>query len=300
MKVMSLADAVSLHVRDGDTVFVGGFAHCIPYAAAHAIIRQGKRDLTICRSGGDLVVDLLIASGAARKVIIGYLGNPGIGLAHAFRRAAETAAIEIEDWTNFAICLRLHAGALGLPFIPAATLLAGDMPTKQAIDVRTVECPFTGETLAAIPALNPDVALVHAQRADTSGNIQMWGILGDTVDGAKASRRVIATVEQVVPDGVIKANPNWTILPAYRVDAVCVVPFGAYPSYVHSFYDRADAFFVEYDSFARSAEKLESYISDWIRAPADWSAFLRKVGRERLDELKARAIAPGLATLSEA
>lgn len=276
-KIQTLAQAIAANVHDGDTIFLGGFGHCIPFAAGHELIRQHKAGLTICRSGADILFDQLIAAGCVAKVIFGYLGNPGIGLCHAFRRAVREGTIEYEDWTNFAMVLRLHAGALGIPFIPAATLLTGDMPDA-SIEVARVRCPYSGEELSAIPALNPDIALIHAQRADEGGNVQMWGLPGDTVDGANASRRIIATVEELVDNETIIADPNRTILPSYRVSAVCHVPWGAHPSYVQGYYGRDDDVYFEYDKLSRSPEHLDRFLDEWVREQADRSAYA-----ERLD-----------------
>lgn len=154
-KIISIKDAVQKHIHNDDVLFVGGFGQCIPFAIAHEIIRQKLTGLTLCRSGADILFDMMIAAGSVRKVIVGYLGNPGLGLAHAFRRAAQEGTIEIEDWTNFSIILRLHAGALGVPFLPTATLNGGDMPGQ--LGIKTVECPYTGTKLSAVPALNPGV-----------------------------------------------------------------------------------------------------------------------------------------------
>jgi glutaconate CoA-transferase, subunit A len=284
-KLMALDEAVRRHVRDGDTVFVGGFGQCIPFASAHEIVRQGRRDLVLCRSGADILFDLLIAAGCVRKVVFGYLGNPGVGLAHAFRRAAEAGTIEIEDWTNFAMVLRLHAGALGVPFLPAATLLAGDIRDASA-DVREVSCPFTGERLAAIPALCPDVALIHAQRADAEGNLQLFGLPGDSVDGAMASERIIATVEQIVSREVIRAVPDRTIVPGFRVSAVSHQPWGAYPSYVDGFYGRDDDAYFDWDHRSRSPDRLSAWIDAEIRGVPDFAAHMARLAPERLDRLK--------------
>jgi glutaconate CoA-transferase subunit A len=284
-KLIALDEAVRRHVRDGDTVFVGGFGQCIPFAIAHELIRQNRRDLVLCRSGADILFDLLIAAGCVRKVVFGYLGNPGVGLAHAFRRAAEAGAIEIEDWTNFAMVLRLHAGALGVPFLPAATLLAGD--ARDVCDVREISCPFTGERLAAIPALRPDVALIHAQRADAEGNLQLFGLPGDSVDGAMASERIVATIEAIVPREVIRAAPDRTVIPGFRVSAVSHVPWGAWPSYVDGFYGRDDDAYVAWDELARSPDRLAAWIDTEIRGVPDFAAHLARVAPGRLDRLRA-------------
>lgn len=283
-KVSDLDEAVARHVRDGDVVFVGGFGQCIPFATAHEIVRQGRRDLTLCRSGADILFDLLIAAGCVRKVIFGYVGNPGIGLAHAFRRAAEAGEIEIEDWTNFSMVLRLHAGALGVPFLPAATLMGPGLP--EHIDVRPITCPYTGEMLAAVPALRPDVAIIHAQYADAEGNVQLFGLSGDTVDGALASERIIATVEEIVPSEIVRHRPDRTILPGFRVAAVCHAPFGAYPSYVDGFYGRDDAFYADWDKLARSAERLAAWIEAEVRGTPDLAQTLARIDSTRLSALQ--------------
>ena len=294
-KLMALDEAVRQNVHDGDTVFVGGFGQCIPFASAHELVRQGRRDLVLCRSGADILFDLLIAAGCVRKVVFGYLGNPGVGLAHAFRRAAEAGTIEVEDWTNFAMVLRLHAGALGVPFLPAATLLAGDIRTASA-DVREVSCPFTGERLAAIPALRPDVALIHAQRADADGNLQLFGLPGDSVDGAMASDRIIATVEKIVPREVIRAAPDRTIVPGFRVSAVSHVPWGAYPSYVDGFYGRDDDAYFAWDQLARAPDRLSAWIEAEIRGVPDFAAHLARLPPDRLGRLQTARRAPGAAS----
>ena len=284
-KLVDLADAVARHVPAGATIFVGGFGQCIPFSTALEIIRQGRTGLTICRSGADILFDLLIAAGCVRKAIFGYVGNPGIGLAHAFRRAVEAGTIEIEDWTNFSMILRLHAGALGVPFLPTATLQGGDIPA--GIDVRPIVCPFTQERMVAVPALRPDVAIVHAQCADSEGNIQLSGLSGDTPDGALASETIIATVERIVPSATIRSTPDRTVLPGFRIAAVSEVPWGAYPSYVQGFYGRDDAAYTEWDTLSRAAEPLAAWIDAHIRAIPDFASFVRKVDPKRLEALAA-------------
>jgi glutaconate CoA-transferase, subunit A len=282
-KLVSLEHAVRRHLRDGDTVFVGGFGQCIPFAIGHEIVRQGRKDLVLCRSGADIFFDLLIAAGCVRKVIVGYLGNPGIGLAHAFRRAAESGRVEVEDWTNFAMVLRLHAAALGVPFLPAATMSGGDLPA--AVKVRRIVCPYSGEELSAIPALRPDVALLHAQCADADGNLQLFGLPGDSVEGALASRQVIATVEEIVAPEVIRRRPDRTVVPGFRVAAVSHVPFGAYPAYVDGYYDRDDQAYRDWDALARDPAALGGWIDRTIRDTPDFTAYLKLVGNARLQTI---------------
>jgi glutaconate CoA-transferase subunit A len=259
--VTDLPTALAQEVHDGDTVFIGGFGHAIPFAAAHELIRQRRRALTVCRSGADILVDQLIAAGCVRRLIVGWIGNPGIGLAHAFSRAVAAGSIELEEWTNYTMLLRLQAAATGVPFLPARVLRDGDIPGA-SIDVRTVTCPYSGEVLSAIPALRPHVALIHAQRASTSGNIQLWGILGDTVLGALAADRIVVTVEELVSDAECSSAPDRTVIPSYRVSAVCVVPGGARPSWVEGHYGRDDEAYGAYDSIARDPQRLNGFIEE--------------------------------------
>ncbi len=273
-------------VHDGDTIFVGGFGQCVPFAIGHEIVRQGRRRLTLCRSGADILFDMLVAARCVEKLIFGYVGNPGIGLAHAFRRAVERGEVEAEDWTNFAMVLRLHAGALGVPFLPAATLLPGDLTAR--LPVQPISCPFTGEELTAIPALTPDVAIVHAHRADEDGNVQSFGLLGDTLEGANASRRIICTVEQIVPRETIRGVPDRTIIPGFRVSSVSVVPWGAYPSYVDGIYGRDDEAYVAWDKLSRSESELGTWIDTEIRQHASFADYVAGIGAGRLAELERR------------
>jgi glutaconate CoA-transferase subunit A len=281
--ITPLQEAVATNVQDGDTLFVGGFGQCIPFAIAHELIRQRRRGLTLCRSGADILFDLLIAAGCVQKVIIGYLGNPGIGLAHAFRRAVEARTLAVEDWTNFAMVLRLQAGAMGVPFLPTATLAGGDLPA--ALGIETVTCPYTGETLRAVPALRPDVAILHVHAADAAGNLQVHGLSGDTVEGALASRRIIATTERIVTTEEIRRHPERTIVPGFMVAAVAEVPMGAHPSYVAGAYGRDDEAYAEWDRLARDAAGLEAWIEREIRSVPDFATHIERLGRPRLQAL---------------
>jgi glutaconate CoA-transferase subunit A len=282
-KLASLKGAVSRHVHDGDTIFVGGFGQCVPFATAHEIIRQNRRNLTLCRSGADILFDMMIGAGAVKKVIFGYVGNPGIGLDHAFRRAVESGELEVEDWTNFSMVLRLHAGALGVPFLPTATLLPGDLSDR--VDTRPITCPFTGEELSAVPALTPDVGIMHAHRADEEGNVQLFGLPGDTLEGINASKRIIVTVEEIVPREVIRSVPDRTIVPGFRVAAVCLVPWGAYPSYVDGRYDRDDEVYGAWDGISRSAERLSAWLDREIRNTVEFADYIERIKPVRLETL---------------
>ncbi len=280
-KVRPLADALRDLVRNGDTVFLGGFGHAVPFAAGHELIRQGRKRLTLCRSGADILFDQMIAAGCAEKLIVGWIGNPGIGLAHGFRRALARHDVELEEWTNFTLVLRLHAAALGVPYLPTRVMGEGDV-ANAAGRVRHIEDPFGGGPLTAVPALAPDVAIVHAQRADPDGNVQMWGVIGDTVAGALASRRIVVTVEEVTTREIVREDPNRTIIPGYRVDAVCHEPWGAHPSYMQGFYTRDDAFYRTYDELSRTEEGLAQYLAENVIEVPDRA---RYTGRLRLDHL---------------
>jgi glutaconate CoA-transferase subunit A len=287
-KVATLADAIKDHVQDGETVFIGGFGHAVPFALGHEVLRQNLKDLTLCRAGTDILFDLMIAAGAVKKVIFGYLGNPSIGLGHAFRRAVKDGAIEYEDWTNFAMILRLHAARLGVPFLPSRILQLGDMP-KALPDLKFMDCPYTGDKLACIPALKPDVALIHAQAADRDGNIQFYGIDGDTIEGALASDKIIVSVEHFVEPEQIAAAPERTRIPAHRVTAIAEVPWGAHPSYVEGYYGRDDMHFYHYDKIGREAESLKDYLQKWIYDCPTRDNYLNVLGQETLSKLKAQS-----------
>lgn len=280
-KVRQLADALADNVRNGDSVFLGGFGHAVPFAAGRELIRQGRSGLTLCKSGADILFDQMIAAGAVSKIVFGWIGNPGIGASHALRRALARGDVELEEWTNFSMMLRFLAAVLGVPFLPTRILSAGDVP-KASAQVAAIRCPFSGDALQAVPALAPDVAIVHAQRADSSGNVQMWGIIGDTVEGALASSRIVATVEEVVPEEVVRRDPNRTLLPGYRVDAVCHVPWGAHPSYVQGYYTRDDDAYADYDRVSRSEESLDRYLKEWIHRLAGHADYAARLDQRRL------------------
>lgn len=276
----SPANAVADLVADGDTVFLGGFGHAVPFALGHALIRAEKRDLTICRSGADILADQLIASGCVSKMIFGWIGNPDVGISHAFRRAVADGSIDFEEWTNWSMVLRLQAAAWGVPHLPARVLLAGDAPG--VIDgLEQITCPYTGEVLTAVPALEPDVALIHAQRADEDGNTQLWGVIGDTVVGALAAKRIVVSVEEIVDRDVIGSSPNRTIIPAHRVSAVCEIPWGAHPSYVEGSYTRDDAHYRSYDRESRTADGAAAHLERWVRG-LDREAYLSMIDRDGL------------------
>jgi glutaconate CoA-transferase, subunit A len=289
-KVLSMRDAIARHVHDGDTVVIEGFTHLICFAAAHEIIRQGRRDLTLCRLTPDLIYDQMIAARSARKLVFSWAGNPGAGSLHAFRRAVEGKGdrpLEIEEYSHFGMVARFCAGSAKLPFWPMRDYMGTDLPVANP-RIRTVTCPYTGERLATVPALNPDVTIVHAQRADASGNAQIWGLLGVQKEAAFASERVIVVVEELVDQAVIRADPNRTLIPGMIVDAVVVEPWGAHPSYAQGFYDRDNDFYVRWENVSRDPVRLKAYLDEYVYGVPDRQAYLAKqpglVERLRADE----------------
>jgi glutaconate CoA-transferase subunit A len=276
-KVVSMKDAIAAHVRDGDTVVIEGFTHLICFAAAHEIIRQRRRDLTLARLTPDLIYDQMIAAGCAKKLVFSWAGNPGAGSLGAFRRAVEkgTPKLEIEEYSHFGMVARMSAGAASLPFWVMRNYMGTDLPKANPL-IRTVTCPYTGEELATVPALNPDVTIIHAQRADQFGNAQVWGLLGVQKEAAFASKRVIVVVEELVDQSVIRADPNRTLIPGMIVNAVVVEPWGCHPSYAQGFYDRDNDFYVSWEDITRDAAKLEEYLQEFVYGVADRAGYLAK------------------------
>ncbi|MEP7383439.1 MAG: CoA-transferase [Gemmatimonadota bacterium] len=272
-----MREAIARHVNDGDVLVIEGFTHLICFAAAHEIIRQRRRDLTICRLTPDVVYDQMIAAGCATTLVFSWAGNPGAGSLHAFRRAVESTppTLAIEEYSHFGMVARFCAGAARLPFWSLNNYQGTDLPAANP-QIRSVTCPYTGRTFATVPALNPDVTIVHAQRADAEGNAQVWGLLGVQKEAAFASQRVIVVVEELVDSAVIRADPNRTIIPGLIVDAVVVEPWGAHPSYAQGFYDRDNAFYLAWEGISRDPAKLEAYLAQWVYGIADREEYLRR------------------------
>ena len=275
-----MRDAVARFVHDGDTVVIEGFTHLICFAAGHEIIRQGRRDLTLARLTPDLIYDQMIGAGCARKLVFSWAGNPGVGSLHALRRAVEgvgtrDSGLEIEEYSHFGMVARFAAGAARLPFWPLRDYMGTDLPRANP-RIKSVTCPYTGEDLATVPALNPDVTIVHAQRADADGNTQIWGLLGVQREAAFASQRVIVVVEELVDEQVIRSDPNRTVIPGMIVNAVVVEPWGAHPSYAQGYYDRDNDFYVAWEEVSRSRERLARYLDEFVYSVPDRSAYLEK------------------------
>ena len=287
-KVLTMSEAVSRHVQDGCSVAIEGFTAFISFAAAHEMIRQGKRDLTLCRLTPDLVYDQMIAAGVCRHLVFSYMGNPGVGSLHCIRRAVEKGIprpVTIEEYSHFGMVGRYLAGASNLPFFPLRSYAGTDMPAANP-DIRFVDSPYGDGPIAVVPPLKPDVAFIHAQRADANGNTQLWGLTGVQKEVAFASRRVVVVVEEIVSEEVIRRDPNRTLIPGLVVDAVVQEPFGAHPSYVQGYYDRDNAFYLEWDEVSRDPAGTQTWLQEWVYAVPDRAAYLQKLGQERLDSLK--------------
>lgn len=278
-KLCTLSDAVSRLIHDGDTVYLAGFTHLIPFAVGHEIIRQGKKNLTLARATPDLIYDQMAAAGCARKIIFSYMGNPGVGSLKVLRRMLEAGQLEWEEYSHFGMITRLQAGAAGLPFLPMNPTAAPDLERVNPNYKRLTD-PYTGREVVVLPPLNPDVAVVHVQRADEHGNAQIWGILGEQKEAAFAAERVIVTAEEIVPEEVIRSDPNRTIIPEFIVDAVCHVPYCAHPSYTQGYYDRDNAFYLEWDRISESDEAVQDYLKEWVYGVRDRAEYWEKLGEE--------------------
>jgi glutaconate CoA-transferase subunit A len=288
IKLIPLSQAVSQFVQDGDTVYAAGFTHLIPFAAGHEIIRQRRRNLTLARATPDLIYDQMVAAGCARKVIFSYMGNPGVGSLRIVRAEIEAGRLEWEEYSHFGMISRLQAGATGLPFMPMNQTGAVDLERVNPA-IKRVTDPYSGRELIAVPALNPDIAIIHVQRADKDGNAHLWGIVGEQKEVAFASKRVILTAEEIVDEAVIRSDPNRTLIPGFIVSAVCHVPGAAHPSYAQGYYDRDNEFYLKWDKISESAEMVKAYLDEWVYGVKDRTEFWQKLGAETHARLKVKA-----------
>lgn len=286
-KLTSLSQAIATHVHDGDLVYAAGFTHLIPFAAAHEIIRQGKKHLTLARATPDIIYEQMVAAGCADKIIFSYSGNPGVGSLRIVRAEMEAGRLAYEEYSHFAMITRLTAGAAGLPFLPMKSVGTFDL-TRANAQYKTITDPYGGQTLNTVPALNPDVAIIHAQRADTNGNTQIWGILGEQKEAAFAARRVIITAEEIADEAVIRSDPNRTLIPAMIVSAVCHVPGCAHPSYTQGYYDRDNPFYLEWDKISASPEAVQAWLKEWVYDVKDRAEYWAKLGAETHARLKVK------------
>ena len=282
-----MKDAVNQYVTDGDTIAIEGFTAFISFAAAHEIIRQRKQDLTLVRMTPDLVYDQMIAAGVASKLVFSYLGNPGVGSLHCIRRAVEKGIprqLDIEEYSHFGMVGRYIAGASKLPFFPLRSYTGSDLPAANP-RIQFVDSPYGDGEIAVVPPINLDVTIIHAQRADVQGNTQIWGLLGMQKEAAFAANKVIVVVEEIVDETVIRRDPNRTLIPGIKVDAVVHEPYGAHPSYVQGYYDRDNALYLGWDKISRNQAATEAWLQEWVYDVPDWPAYLSKLGQTRLDEL---------------
>jgi glutaconate CoA-transferase, subunit A len=278
-ELCSLEEAIARNVRDGDTVAMEGFTHLIPYAAGHEVIRQQRKHLTLIRMTPDLIYDQLIGMGAAERLVFSWGGNPGVGSLHRLRDAVENGwprPLALEEHSHAAMANAYEAGAANLPFAVFRGYKGVDLP-KVNPKIRSIDCPFTGEQLAAIPAIRPDVTIIHAQRADRAGNVLLDGIIGVQKQAVLAAKRAVVTVEEQVDD-LGAPGLNAVILPAWTTSAIAVVAGGAYPSYAQGYYRRANGFYIAWDDISRDRTKFQ----DWMRAnvlgkgPEAFSAYRRR------------------------
>ena len=273
---LSLSEAVEANLRDGDSVAMEGFTHLIPFAAAHEAIRQGRRHLTVSRMTPDLIYDQLIGMGAADRLIFSWGGNPGVGSLHRMRDAVENGwpqPLAIEEHSHAAMANAYEAGAANLPFAVFRGYIGVDLP-KVNPKIGSVTCPYTGEVLATVPALRPDVAVIHALRADRAGNVLLEGIVGVQKEAVLAAKRSIVTVEEIVDD-LGHRSPNAVILPSWTVTSIAVVPGGAWPSYAHGYYKRANAFYKAWDAIARDRDTFRAWMRDNVldKGPDAFAAY---------------------------
>ena len=279
-EVTSLREAVAGLVNDGDSVALEGFTHLIPTAAAHEIVRQKKRDLTLIRMTPDLIYDQMIGMGCASKLIFSWGGNPGVGSLHRFRDAVEKGwplPLEIEEHSHAGMANRYVAGASNLPFAVLRGYVGTDLP-KVTETIASIMCPFTGERLMAVPALNPDVTMIHAQQADRQGNVAIWGIVGIQKEAALSGKRVIVTVEEVVDS--FEPRPFQIVVPHMAIDAIAVVPHGAHPSYAYGYYDRDNVFYEAWDQVSRERERFKEWMERHVMGSEDFGEYLQNIRKE--------------------
>jgi glutaconate CoA-transferase subunit A len=284
-KLIPLSNAVEKFVLNGDLVYAAGFTHLIPFAAGHEIIRQNKRDLILARATPDLIYDQIVAAGCARKVIFSYMGNPGVGSLRIVRGEVEAGRLEWEEYSHFAMISRLQAGATGLPFMPMNQTAAVDLEQANPA-YKTIVDPYSGNEVVVVPALNPDVAIVHVQRCDIHGNAHIWGIIGEQKESAFAAKRVILTAEEIVDEEIIRSDPNRTLIPGFIVDAVCHVPYCSHPSYTQGYYDRDNSFYLEWDQISQNIDSVKGWLDQWVYGVNDRNEYWNKLGSGTHSRLK--------------
>jgi glutaconate CoA-transferase subunit A len=285
-----MREAIQDTVKPGCELYLEGFTHLISFAAGHEIIRQGIKDLTAIRLTPDLVYDQLIEAGLVKKLVFSWAGNPGVGSLHALRRRSQkdsVSKIEIEEYSHFGMVARSVAGSAGLPF-GALKNFGGTHIADSNPKIKSIVCPYTGETFSTVPALNPDVAVIHVQRADIEGNSQVWGLMGTQKEIAFASKRVIVVAEEIVATSLIRSDPNRTLIPGLIVDHVVHEPWGCHPSYAQGYYDRDNDFYVKWEEISKDPKTYQDYLNEFVYGVKDRKAYLQKMGNNVLDRLKAK------------
>ncbi|WP_037331428.1 CoA transferase subunit A [Saccharopolyspora rectivirgula] len=291
-KTTTLREAIASHVFDGATVALEGFTHLIPTAAGHEIIRQQRRDLTVVRMTADIIVDQMIAAGCVSRLVSSFVGNSTAGSLGELRRRIETGEPEplhFEEYSHYGMICRYLAGAQRLPFYPLRSYAGSDIPSVNP-QIRKVTSPYPGpdggtEEIYVVPPINPDVTIVHAQRADRAGNTQIWGLTGIQAEAVYAAKKAIVVVEEVVPDEVVRSDPNRTVIPAHAVDAVVECPRGAHPSFAQGYYDRDNAFYREWSQISKDPRTLRQWLDEWVHGTRDHAEYVAKLGGERWERL---------------
>jgi len=287
-KLMTMREAIATYVEDGMTVALEGFSHLIPFAAAHEIIRQGRRDLTLCRMTPDIISDQLIAADCVSKLVASFFASGSAGSLYEIRRRIENhdpVALEVEEYSHYGMVCRYQAGAAGLPFFPLRSYAGSDLP-KINPNIRLVDDPFGGGSVYVVPPLNPDVTIIHAQRADRSGNVQIWGIAGVQQEAVYAAKKAIVVVEEIVDDDVIRSDPSRTLVPSHAVDAVVLCPRGAHPSYAQGYYDRDCAFYRRWTAISKDPQQLRTWLKEWVLTTTDHAEYLEKLGEDYWADLE--------------
>ena len=289
-KITSMKEAIQDTVKPGSSLYIEGFTHLICFAAGHEIIRQGIGDLTAMRLTPDLVYDQLIEAGLVKKMVFSWAGNPGVGSLHALRRRSQKdslSKIELEEYSHFGMVARALAGSAGLPFWPLKNYEGTHIAESNPL-IKSVECPYTGETFATVPAIHPDVAIIHVQRCDREGNAQVWGLMGTQKEVAFAAKRLIVVAEEIVETSLIRSDPNRTLIPGLIVDHVVHEPWGCHPSYAQGFYDRDNDFYVKWEEISRDPKTYQDYLNEFVYSVKDRKEYLAKAGSNLIDRLKAK------------
>jgi glutaconate CoA-transferase subunit A len=287
-KLFSLQEAVAQFIHDGNSIALGTAQETlIPFAAGHEIIRQRKRDLTLIGPISDILFDQLIGAGCVRKIQAAWVGNVITGNAYNFRHAVESGQLEMEDYSNLAIAMALRAGAMGVPFMPTRTALGSGLYRTNP-NLREMDCPFTGERLTAVAAINPDVTIIHVQRADKFGNAHSWGNMGITREACLAAKRILITAEEIVPTEVITSDPNRIITPAFKVNAVVHAPWGAHPSPVPGHYNRDHDAFLAYQETNKTPQTHAQWQAQWVDGVQSSADYLALLGEGKTTELRVK------------